>query len=105
MLTGVHGLEVEDARGINERIHLTTYNIVTCEYIDHGVLRLEDGRYPRMTQTIAVHPNGKIYSAPWIEKLKEDISPEDNVGHQVDLISFEFDVSCFSLYGRAVMPP
>jgi len=57
--------------------------------MDHGVLRLEDGRYPTMTQTLVVHPNGKLYSVPWIEKLKKDRSPEDKVGHQVDLIGFD----------------
>ena len=53
------------------------------------LLHLEDGRYPTVTQTLVVHPNGKLYSVPWIEKLRKGRSPEDRVGHQVDLIGFD----------------
>ena len=88
-LTGTYGLEAEDGRKVDETLHLTTYSLRTGTYMDHGVLRLEDGRYPTMTQTLVVHPNGKLYSVPWIEKLKKDRSPEDKVGHQVDLIGFD----------------
>lgn len=88
-LTGTYGLETEDGRSVEEVLHLTTYTLRTGQYIDHGVLRLEDGRYPTMTQTLVVHPNGKLYSVPWIEKLERDRFPDDNVGHQVDLISFD----------------
>ena len=88
-LTGTYGLTAEDGRKVDEALHLTTYSLRTGVYRDHGVLRLEDGRYPTMTQTLIVHPNGKLYSVPWIEKSNKDISPEDKVGHQVDLISFD----------------
>ncbi len=88
-LTGTYGLETEDGRKVNEALHLTTYSLRTDRYTDHGVLRLEDGRYPNMTQTLVVHPNGRIYSVPWIEKLEKDRSADDKVGQQVDLISFD----------------
>ena len=55
--------------------------------MDHGVLRLEDGRYPTMSQTLVVHPNGRLYACPWIEKPGR--APDDPVRQQVDLISFE----------------
>jgi len=86
-LTGTHGLEAEDGRTVPETLHLVTYNLRTCAYADHGVVRLEDGRYPTMTQTLVVHPNGRIYTVPWIEKLGD--SSEGRPGHQVDLIGFE----------------
>lgn len=87
-LTGTRGPHMDDGRGARETIHLTTYHILTHEYIDHGALRLEDGRYPTMTQTLAVHPNGRIYSVPWIEK--SSVSPDEGTaGRQVDLIGFD----------------
>lgn len=86
-LTATYGLKAEDGRNVKETLHLVTYSLDTKKYIDHGVLRLEDGRYPTMTQSLAVHPNGRIYTVPWIEKLSK--SPNDKVEQQVDLISFE----------------
>ena len=87
-VTGTHGLEAEDGRRVAEVLHLVTYNLRTGQYLDHGVLRLEDGRYPTMTHSIAVHPNGRIYTAPWIEKPGEGGSAKGKPRHQVDLISF-----------------
>ena len=86
-LTGVPGLVSEDGREVSEVTHLITYNLRTGKCIDHGVLRLPDGRYPLMSQTLAVHPNGKLYACPWIEKPGR--TPEDSVTRQVDLISFD----------------
>jgi hypothetical protein len=75
-----------DGRRIVETIHLITYNLATREYADHGVVRLEDGRYPRMSQCHGVHPAGRCYAAPWIPKPAA--SPEDRPRWQCDLISF-----------------
>jgi len=88
-LTATYGLAAEDGRKVDEVLHLITYSLRTSQYADHGVLRLEDGRYPTMTHSLAVHPDGRIYTVPWIEKLEKDPSSEDRVRPQVDLISFE----------------
>ncbi len=68
-------------------ISLVTYHLPTGKYVDHGVIQLEDGRYPTITQSIAVHPNGRIYTCPWI--LNQEKGPDGKVGHFCDLISFE----------------
>jgi hypothetical protein len=86
-LTGTHGLTTEDGRKRAEVTHLVTYNLRTGQHIDHGVLRLEDGRYPWMSQTLVAHPNGRLYACPWIEK--PDRRPDDPVQYQVDLVSIE----------------
>jgi hypothetical protein len=84
-LTATYGLRAEDGRTVPEVLHLVTYSLRTGARADHGVLRLEDGRYPTMTHSIAVHPNGRVYTVPWIEKL----GPRDGPEQQVDLISIE----------------
>lgn len=83
-LTATYGLRAEDGRSVPEVLHLVTYSLRSGRLADHGVLRLEDGRYPTMTQSIAVHPNGRIYTVPWIEKPQGGPGP----AQQVDLISF-----------------
>jgi hypothetical protein len=85
-LTGTYGLQAEDGRKVDETLHLITYSLRTGQYLDHGVLRLEDGRYPTMTQSLAVHPEGRLYTAPWIENPQ--VNSEERVKQQVDLISF-----------------
>lgn len=65
---------------------LTTYNLSSQKYIDHGVIQLEDGRYPSLTQSIAIHPNGRIYTSPWIPRNAGDTYGE--LKQQCDLISF-----------------
>jgi hypothetical protein len=84
-LTATYGLRADHGRNVPEVLHLVTYSLPAGRLADHGVLRLEDGRYPTMTQSIVVHPDGRIYTVPWIEKLTKDGGPEQ----QVDLISFE----------------
>jgi hypothetical protein len=79
-------LRMADGRRIVEASHLITYNLRTSAYADHGVIRLEDGRYPRMSQCHAVHPAGRCYTAPWIPRPMT--SPEDRPRWQCDLISF-----------------
>jgi len=54
---------------------------------DHGVIRLEDGRYPSLTQSIGVHSNGCIYTCPWIPSFDETNYHVHR--QQCDLISLE----------------
>ena len=86
-LTSSRGLRTEDGREVREVTHLVTYNLDSGKCVDHGVLRLGDGRYPQMSQCLAVHANGKCYAAPWIEK--PDRAADDPVKQQCDLISFD----------------
>jgi len=50
---------------------------------------LEDGRYPTMTHSIVVHPNGRIYTVPWIENPTGKLPDQGHAGPQVDFISFD----------------
>ncbi|MBT3374699.1 MAG: hypothetical protein HN742_28665 [Lentisphaerae bacterium] len=84
-LTGTYGVPGHDNKKLNEATHLITYNLRTDQLDDHGVIRLEDGRYARTSQTIAVHPNGRIYTCPWIENLDKGKGTDAGL---VDLISF-----------------
>jgi hypothetical protein len=68
-LTSTYGVRTEEGPDLNQKIHLVTYNLETGRYADHGVLQLEDGRYPRMSQCHAVHPNGRGYTCPWMPGL------------------------------------
>lgn len=63
-----------------------TYHLPTRTYTDHGIIRLEDGRFPTNTQCIAAHPNGRVYTCPWIEK--RDWVRGQGPWQQCDLISF-----------------
>ncbi len=86
-LTSVHRRVAEDGSKISQVTHLVTFNLDTGKRIDHGALRLEDGRSPTDSHTLAVHPNGKLYACPWIEK--PNCAKDDPVKQQVDLISFD----------------
>ena len=86
-LTSTYGLTAEDGRQVREATHLVTYDLESGKYADHGMLRLEDGRYPRMSQCHAVHPNGKCYTAPWIETSRQ--TAKGRPVWQCDLISFD----------------
>ena len=79
-------LTLPDGRRIVETIHLTTYDLASRQYADHGVIRLEDGRYPRMAQCHAVHPSGRCFTAPWIGKDQPSAAGQPQ--WQCDLISF-----------------
>lgn len=88
-LTATYGLLTDDGRRVPEVLHLVTYSLSASGGLaDHGVLRLEDGRYPTMTHSIAVHPNGRVYTVPWIENLEKPAGKRWPA-EQVDLISFE----------------
>jgi hypothetical protein len=86
-LTGAYGLTVGNGRREKETVHLVTYHLPSGRYADRGVLRLPDGRYPQMAHTLAVHPNGKLYSCPWIEPSRAKV--EGEAPCQCDLISFD----------------
>ena len=88
-LTATYGLRADDGRTVPEVLHLVTYSLRTGRLADHGVLRLEDGRYPTMTHCIAVHPNGRVYTVPWIENLEGKAAGKGLPAQQVDLISFD----------------
>lgn len=68
-------------------ITLTTYHIPSGTYTDHGVVQLEDGRYPSLTQSIAIHPDGRIYTCPWLPK--SNMKSGDPKKQYCDLISFD----------------
>jgi hypothetical protein len=90
-LTGASGVTAEDGRRVPERTHLITYNLRTGRRLDHGYLRLPDGRYPLRSQTLAVHPNRGLYACPWIEDPTKP-KPEKAgayAGCRCNLISFE----------------
>jgi len=76
----------KDGRESMPYLLLTTYNLASQKYTDHGIIQLEDGRYPTLTQSILVHPNGRIYTCPWIPRTQN--SAYDEYKQQCDLISF-----------------
>lgn len=82
-LTGVFRVPDDDSL-LNETTHLITYNLRTGQYDDHGAIRLKDGRYVRTSQTVAVHPNGRIYLCPWIENRDKQKKTDAGL---VDLVS------------------
>ena len=90
-LTSADGFTAEDGRLVKATVHLVTYHLPTRHYADHGTLRLPDGRYPQMAQTLAVHPNGKLYSCPWIEPVSAGADGKSPC--QCDLISFDAPAS------------
>lgn len=85
-LTCTDGFTADDGRRVKSAAHLITYELQSGAYRDHGALRLPDGRYIANPQTLAVGPDGRIYSCPRIESPG---SPTDDLRHShVDLISF-----------------
>jgi hypothetical protein len=86
-LTSVYGLKPEVGPDRNQAVHLVTYDLRTGEYADHGLLRLTNDRYPVMAQTLVVHPNGKLYSCPWLERPPAGADRRGLNG--CDLISFD----------------
>jgi hypothetical protein len=86
-LTSTYGFTAEDGRRVKEAVHVVTYHLRTGRHADHGVVRLADGRYPTMAHTLAVHPNGKLYSCPWIEASPAGL--DRKAAPICDLISFD----------------
>jgi len=60
--------ETKEGLKTEQFITLVTYHIPTGAYKDHGVIRLEDGKYPSNTQSIAIDRYGRIYTCPWIPR-------------------------------------
>ena len=75
-----------ERRDIWETTHLVTFDLHTGTYRNHGMLRLEDGRFVNMSHSLAVGGEGRLYACPWIERLTSDGQQEAK--SQVDLISF-----------------
>jgi len=67
-----------EAKGI-ENLHLITYNISESLYIDHGPVFYADGQRPVYVNSIAVGPDGRIYT---LARLNMDGQT------RTDLISF-----------------
>jgi hypothetical protein len=85
-LTSTYGLTADDGRQVNETVHLVTYHLPSGRYADRGVLQLADGRYPEMAQTLVAHPDGKLYSCPWLEAPAGVTAKR---ARRCDLISFD----------------
>ncbi|MEW6751098.1 MAG: hypothetical protein AB1505_08970 [Candidatus Latescibacterota bacterium] len=84
-LTGGPPHHVEEG-SVGETTHLVTYDLPSGRYADHGFLRLEDGRFPTMSQSLAIGRDGRLYACPWIEPPAR---PGEGRGRpQVDLVSF-----------------
>ena len=87
-LTSTHGLTADDGRRVKEPVHLVTYHLPTGHYADHGALRLPDGRHPGWRTLSRIHPNGKLYSCPWIEPAQRGSGWQGALPIS-DLISFD----------------
>ncbi len=79
-------LPAPDGRRVKEVVHLVTYHLPTGRYRDHGMLQLPDGRHPQMAHALVVHPNGKLYSCPWIET--PHMNADGRAQCECDLVSF-----------------
>ena len=72
---------------IKSYLSFVTYHLPSKTYTDHGVIQLDDGRFPSNTQSIATHPNGRVYTCPMIEE--PDLKEGGGARQQCDLISFQ----------------
>ena len=52
-------------------LSLVSYHLPTGTYKDHGVIQMEDGRFPSQAQSIAIDKNGRIYTGAWIPRKDE----------------------------------
>lgn len=71
-----HGppLAIDGRRDVQTSVHLLTYPIddsYSGDTIDHGVLVGPDNRRVFFTESIAIHPNGDIYTVAWVETVDE----------------------------------
>jgi hypothetical protein len=72
---GVDEIAMGAARGL-ENLHLVTYHIPTDTYTDHGPIFYEDGARPTYVNSIAVGPEGNVYTLARFEqngKIIEDL--------------------------------
>lgn len=58
---GVGEIAKGAAKGL-ENLHLITYNLSTKNYIDHGPVFYKDGTRPTYVNSIAISPEGDIYT-------------------------------------------
>ncbi|MDH3650119.1 MAG: hypothetical protein OEQ53_10575, partial [Saprospiraceae bacterium] len=68
-------LAMGGARGL-ENLHLITYHIANRKYIDHGAIYYKDGTRPTYVNSIAVGPEGNIYTLARFEhngRIIEDL--------------------------------
>jgi hypothetical protein len=72
---GVDEIAMGAAKGL-ENLHLVTYNIPNRKYIDHGPVFYSDGNRPTYVNSIAIGPNGNVYTLARFEqngKVIEDL--------------------------------
>jgi hypothetical protein len=72
---GVDEIAMGAARGL-ENLHLLTYNIPEHKYADHGPIFYADGARPTYVNSIAVGPEGNVYTLARFEhngRLIEDL--------------------------------
>ena len=72
---GKEDMAMGGARGL-ENLHLVTYNIPNRKYMDHGPIFYPDGERPIYVNSIAVGPNGNVYTLARFEhngKIIEDL--------------------------------
>ena len=72
------------ARGAVVYLSLVTYHLPTGSYKDHGIIQMEDGRFPNLTQSIAIDKNGRIYTCPWLPR-------KDTLPRCCQLVSFRVE--------------
>jgi len=74
-LKGKEHIAMGAAKGL-ENLHLVTYNIPNRKYIDHGPVFYPDGERPTYVNSIAIGPNGNVYTLARFEqdgKVIEDL--------------------------------
>lgn len=74
-VTGKPGTAKGEAKGL-ENLHLITYDILTCQYHDHGPIFFKDGSAPLYVNSIAIGYDGHIYfmgRVPGENKIKTDL--------------------------------
>ena len=84
MLYYISGYTAEDGTA---RLTAVTYSLSKKEYIDHGVLVLPNGDYPKNIQTLAVTDDGEWYACPWIKTDK--LTAKGEVFYASDLVKFK----------------
>jgi len=74
-MKGKEHINMGAARGL-ENLHLITYNIPNRKYIDHGPVFYADGERPTYVNSIAIGPNGNVYTLARFEyngRVVEDL--------------------------------
>ncbi len=50
----------------HEELHVVTYDIPLRRYVDHGAIKLDDGRIPRYCQGMEIGTDGNLYIVAWV---------------------------------------